>query len=416
MPMASADRAPRWAALRPGDDADQVAAALAAVRERALTNAAADIGQLVGVRSVVAESWQRSRSNGVDPQHAAPAGWDDDRDLDSYRRDHPMAAVRTLVQQLLLPDAADGGLVVAISDERGRLLWVDGHAATRNRAATMNFAAGADWNERAVGTNAPGTAIALDHGVAVFGLEHYNNSALGWSCSAAPVHHPATGAILGVIDITGGPAAAAPEVFALVRATAVATESELRLLQLTDPGRLTAAGASSPTRTLHTLGRHRPVLKVGNDERLLTRRHGEILLVLSEHPQGLSGEQLAVQLDEAELDPVTVRAELSRLRRAVPELGLTSRPYRLGRPLDTDAAELRRLLAAGDTARAARRYAGPVLPTSVAPGVVTLRDTLHTMLRTAVLTAGDRAALAAWTETAHGAADLPAWRSLLAGH
>lgn len=408
---AAAEQAPRWAALRPGDDADQVAAALAAVRERALT--AGDAEPVAGVRRVVAESWQRSRSSGVDPQHAAPSGWNDDRDLDGYRRQHPMALVRALVRKLLLPDAVDGGLVVAIGDEIGRLLWVDGHAGTRDRAATMNFAAGADWNERTVGTNAPGTAIAMDHGVAVFGLEHYNNSALGWSCSAAPVHHPATGAILGVIDITGGPPAAAPEVFALVRATAVAAESELRLLQLTDPGRLGQHSAADLT--LRAFGRQRPVLALPGGERRLTRRHAEILLLLSEHPQGLSGEQLAVQLDEAELDPVTVRAELSRLRRVVPELELGSRPYRLGRPLDTDVAEVRRLLASGEVTAAARRYDGPVLPASVAPAVVALRDTLHAVLRTAVLASHDRTALDVWAESPHGAADLPAWQALLAG-
>ena len=67
----------------------------------------------------------------------------------------------------------------------------------------MNFAEGTLWSEGGAGTNAIGTAIALDHAVQVFGPEHFSDPVQRWTCSAAPIHDPDTGAVIGVIDLTG---------------------------------------------------------------------------------------------------------------------------------------------------------------------------------------------------------------------
>ena len=68
----------------------------------------------------------------------------------------------------------------------------------------MNFVPGADWSERGAGTNAPGTALALDRELQIRGSEHFSRVVQPWSCTAVPVHDPATGALLGAIDLTGG--------------------------------------------------------------------------------------------------------------------------------------------------------------------------------------------------------------------
>ena len=67
----------------------------------------------------------------------------------------------------------------------------------------MNFAEGTLWSEGGAGTNAIGTALALDHAVQVFGPEHFSDPVQRWTCSAAPIHDPDTGAVIGVIDLTG---------------------------------------------------------------------------------------------------------------------------------------------------------------------------------------------------------------------
>lgn len=67
--------------------------------------------------------------------------------------------------------------------------------------------------------------------------------------------------------------------------------------------------------------------------RTLTGRHADILVLLHRHPEGATADRLALFLDDADLKPVTVRAEMSRLRRTIGTEFLGSRPYRL---LQTD--------------------------------------------------------------------------------
>src|SRR4051795_9293312 len=91
----------------------------------------------------------------------------------------------------------------------------------------MNFVPGARWDEAHAGTNAPGTALAVDHPLQIFATEHFSRSVQRWTCAAAPIHDPATGRLLGAIDVTGGDHLANPHSLALVRATALAAEAYL---------------------------------------------------------------------------------------------------------------------------------------------------------------------------------------------
>ena len=96
-------------------------------------------------------------------------------------------------------------------------------------AENMNFVEGVLWSEPGAGTNAIGTAIAADHAVQVFGPEHFNEPVQRWTCSAAPIHDPDTGELLGVIDLTGDYSTVHPHSLAVATATAQAVEASLRL-------------------------------------------------------------------------------------------------------------------------------------------------------------------------------------------
>ena len=76
----------------------------------------------------------------------------------------------------------------------------------------------------------------------------------------------------------------------------------------------------------------------------LSRRHSEILAVLAECPDGMTGEQLGVQLYGDEANPITLRAEMVRLRRLLGDELLASRPYRLRIPVRADFVGLAQLL------------------------------------------------------------------------
>ena len=176
------------------------------------------------VRSVVLDSWRRSLGSGVDPDGVLPPVDLLDDDLLAYRAAHPLAPVMPVIRRLLVEDAEVDQMIVAVTDAGGRMLWVEGDPRLRSLAAGMHFVEGARWGEDVAGTNAPGTALAVDHAVQIYGSEHFRRPVQPWSCSAAPVHDPVTGALLGAIDVTGGDHVASPHVLTLVRATVAAVE------------------------------------------------------------------------------------------------------------------------------------------------------------------------------------------------
>jgi len=137
-----------------------------------------------------------------------------------------------------------------------------------------------------------------------------------------------------------------------------------------------------------------------------------VLFVLSMHPLGVTGEQLADSLYEDFTGPAAVRVELTRLRRAVGGL-VASRPYRLARPMIADYQDVAAALRRGDTAAALAAYPGPLLPSSEAPAVVTQRRWLETQLRSAVLASASPGLLSGWAER-FGFDDLEVWERLTA--
>ena len=365
------------------------------------------------LRRLVRESWRRSIEGGLDPEQALAAIRLDDDSLAAIRDAHPLAAAMPVIRRLLVEDATDAGLLVAVSDAAGQLLWVEGDPSLRSRAEAMHFLPGADWSELSAGTNAPGTALALDRPVQIFGAEHLARQVTPWSCSAAPIHDPDTGAVLGVLDLTGGDDVVTPQSLTLVRATVAAVEAELTIARLR-PGRGPAAvrsGWSDPE--LEVLGGHGATLRHGATTTRLSLRRSELLLLLAESADGMTTAELGVALSDDEQAQVTVRAEISRLRSLLGPVALGSRPYRLESTLTTDAEAVREDLAAGRLRRAVGRYRGPILPMSVAPAVERLRDELHMYVRSCLLAGDDADALLSFADTAHGRDDFEIWERIL---
>lgn len=379
--------------------------------------------QPAGVRQVVLDSWLRSRSSGIDPDATGPPVDLTDAALEAYRTAHPLARVMPVIRSLLVADARDNGFIVAVTDAEGRILWLEGESRLRSRAVAMHFVEGAVWREDVAGTNAPGTALALDHPVQVFAAEHFRRTVQPWSCSAAPLHDPA-GRVIGAIDVTGGDAIAAPQVLTLVRAAARAAESELRIRSLAEAGptvhrhRRTAVETQPDGHRLQVLGRDTACLTVGGGAPGrtidLSLRHAELLLLLTEHPAGRTAAQLATDLHEYDTPPVTVRAELCRLRGVLGHGALSSRPYRLAAPIHTDLTELRRLLHRGSHRQALDLYAGPVLPRSLSPAILSIREQTRRLLRDTMLHRANLDLLLRYAESDEALADAEVWRACVA--
>src|SRR3954451_21203194 len=182
-----------------------------------------------GLRTPVADSWRRSLDAGVDPSggRMAPTAVDRAEAFDLWHA-HPLAEAAPLIRHCLAGIASESDHLIVVSDATGLLLQLEGDARVRSQAAdSMNFTEGAVWSESGAGTNAIGTAIAADHSVQVFAAEHFVEVVQEWTCSAAPVHDPDTGELLGVIDLTGLQKNVNPHSLAVAITAARAVESHL---------------------------------------------------------------------------------------------------------------------------------------------------------------------------------------------
>lgn len=177
---------------------------------------------------------------------------------------------------------------------------------------------------------------------------------------------------------------------------------------------LRSAGSPAPLPMLDALGRARGLVRLPGRGVDLSPRHTEILvLLLASHPHGMTTDELALALYGETGRPASVRTALCRLRKDLAPW-IHSERQRITVELDADFLVVRRLLRAGRTQEAARRYPRALLPHSEAPGVVDARDELDAWVRSAVMTSGDREALWAWLESRSGCDDAPAWKRFLA--
>ncbi len=410
-----------------------------------------DPAQPGGLRREVRESWERSLRHREVPAPARPLLlWDDD-EFKAYRRGHPMNAILPVIARLLVQPSHDTGLLVAIGDQRGRLLWVQGDRTARTKATRINFVEGADWSEAAVGTSAPGAALATDKSIQIAGAEHFNFGVRPWSCTAVPLHDPDSGAVLGIVDITGGSEAVARHTLSLVNATVAAAEAELRIQRLqrqtveprrradrkpehvrqgaapesvrrstalrTTPIRSTVPRGSPYRDSLRILGRDQCVLNLNGRPLPLSQRHAEILTVLALNPAGLPADELAPMIYPQGAPVTTLRAELVRLRRLLHTHGEgmvpASRPYRLPAELAVDAQLVLDYLGRGAHRLALSIYRGQVLPHSEAPAVVELRHRVSGLLREAVLGDAGVEVLLQYLQLPEAQADDDAWRTAL---
>ena len=218
--------APRFEAAVPaGEDPVRYAQLLRRVRDATL----AGDRPPATPRPVISDSWRRTVRFGVDPDHGK--NLDSKARLDEVehrRHGSELSRVLPVLGGVLLPAAEDAGHIMVVVDADGVVLWRDGPRAVQRNAEHLGFCPGANWGEASVGTNAIGTALVVGHAVQVYSAEHFVKSHHAWTCAASPIHDPATGKLLGVVDLSGAAATVHPSSLALVDAAARMAERELR--------------------------------------------------------------------------------------------------------------------------------------------------------------------------------------------
>ena len=196
------------------------AATLVAREEFACSgSAAAELPRLI------LESWSRSRSCGVPPDRRE-ARFAGALAPSETRLAHTVGPVlEGVARRLQGTDTA-----VLLSDRTARILrrWTGDH-----RMATLmdrvHAAEGFVLAEEQVGTNGVGTPLEAGEAVAVVGTAHYNEVFDEAACVGAPIRHPVTRRVEGVISLTCRTADASPLQLAIV--LGAVQEAERRLLE-----------------------------------------------------------------------------------------------------------------------------------------------------------------------------------------
>ena len=156
------------------------------------------------VRDVIEGSWVRCQSAGVDPQRSQAAPPLPEEALLALQHGHrDLIGASVPIMKQVRDFLAESGTIMILGDPTGTILESEGDPATLDEAWSIRLVTGANWNERACGTNAIGTALSVGNSVQVHAAEHFCSGIKPWTCSATVIRDPIDGEVLGVLDVSG---------------------------------------------------------------------------------------------------------------------------------------------------------------------------------------------------------------------
>lgn len=173
------------------------------------------------VREVIGQSWQRSTQAGVDPGVIEP----------SYAAGLGDSETHLLVGRVLARVAnqlGDEPVSMIFADQTGRVIHrVCTDSALGRRLEQVSLAPGFTYAEETVGTNGIGTALLTRKPTLIVGSEHFTEPLMMFACAGAPVHHPISGALIGVLDLTCAAGVSNGLLLTYARSIAERIESEI---------------------------------------------------------------------------------------------------------------------------------------------------------------------------------------------
>lgn len=173
------------------------------------------------VREVVGQSWRRSTQAGVNPQLVEP----------SYAAGLGDSETHLLVGQVLASVAGQLGdepVSMIFADQSGRVIHrVCTDPGLGKRLERVSLAPGFTYAEESVGTNGIGTALLTRTPTLIVGSEHFTEPLMMFACAGAPVHHPISGALIGVVDLTCAAGVSNGLLLTYARSIAERIESEI---------------------------------------------------------------------------------------------------------------------------------------------------------------------------------------------
>lgn len=156
------------------------------------------------LRGVVDDSWRRCLDGQVNPRADGAPTPPDESTLEACiaRNIRLLHASTPLIEQTR-DFLAQTGTIMLLTDPEGMILQLEGDTRIVEPAGEVRLVPGCNWTELNCGTNAIGTALALQQPVQIHGAEHFCAGIKRWTCSATVIRDPLDGGVLGVIDVSG---------------------------------------------------------------------------------------------------------------------------------------------------------------------------------------------------------------------
>lgn len=173
------------------------------------------------VREPIQASWLRSSRLQVDTDNLDPAY----HELDGPT---PLALSAAPVLSALANELANESVSIILTDQHGLVLQrACPDPALVRQLDKAYLSPGFSYAEEEVGTNGIGTALEAGVPTMVTGSEHFTGSLGGFACAGAPIHHPVTGSLLGVLDLTSSVTHSNALLMFCARSTAQKIEQQL---------------------------------------------------------------------------------------------------------------------------------------------------------------------------------------------
>ena len=178
----------------------------------------------------VTRSWQRSLAAGLSP--IGRLSCTDNLSGVALQRartqHHDLVNQSQPIMEYLFEQVRHSHSMVILSDPNGVLMHTLGDLDFLSKADRVALKCGASWHESQRGTNAIGTALAETDEVEIHGAEHYLDRNGFLTCAASPIVS-ATGALMGILDISGDHRSRHPHTLGLVSTAARMIENNLVL-------------------------------------------------------------------------------------------------------------------------------------------------------------------------------------------
>jgi transcriptional regulator of acetoin/glycerol metabolism len=171
---------------------------------RFLANRNAPSLPMNGVRSMIYQSWVRSRTTGIKPEQFSAPSLERNSQLAKSTYNQIELRRATNASMTRIGDLLSGAeVMLLLTDRDGVILETVGDKSTLTKAGKINLTVGGVWSENASGTNGIGTALWTGQPVYVHGEEHFCEGMKAWSCAAAPIRDPIDHSVIGVINLSG---------------------------------------------------------------------------------------------------------------------------------------------------------------------------------------------------------------------